>query len=488
MLKLMSLLNSKHNFRNEQGVTLLLAIIILSSVMAISFSLATIMFIEVRTSGDLLKTEGALYAAGGVGEEAFFNIKRETCPQSGEGCPYTTNFSNNVKLLGNPVTSSTSTPIIQDKVVVNSPFGSSSQKTYDFCNISTQVGSGCGYGKVEITYLDTGSNNPIMVYLCEFDPDADYQGEVPCSNLDTSLGYWQNPGGTQLTENSNFLSLNLNTARQQVLIITNPSTSGDNVYFQIKTYDTDMVTPKGLPYVGKSAVDINAINSSVGRKIRVIVPNNSSSGSASAAVGGSQIFSSPTGGTPFTVPSYGTLTVKVWGAGGGGGADNGATPGGGSSGGQSNFNGSVIALGGGGGGNEGTAGGTGGSASGGDTNSTGFAGETAFFAVSTFYSGAGGNAAGIGGGAGGARKETVGVGFPGGTPGGGGGGGLAAAGQRHGSGGGGGGYSEKIYLPGQLVVGGNVNVVVGTGGNGYSSATGGGRGADGRVEITWTAP
>ncbi len=252
---------------------MLLAILVLSSILAISFSLATILFIEVRTSGDLLKTEGALYAAGGVGEEAFFNIKRQTCPQSGSGCSYSTSFANNVKLSGEPVTTTTSTPIFQDKININSPFGSSGQKVYDFCNVDTAVSSGCGYGKIEITYLDTGSNNYIWAYLCDFDPNADYGGEAPCSSTSNS-SYWQNPGGTPLSKNSPTLTFNaLNSARQQVLIITNPSTSGSAVFFQIKTYDTDGVTPKGLPYVGKSAVDVTTINSSVGRKIRVVVPD-----------------------------------------------------------------------------------------------------------------------------------------------------------------------------------------------------------------------
>lgn len=267
----MDILKFKQKYKNQEGVTLLLAIIVLSSVMAISFSLSTIMFIEVRTSGDLLKTEGALYAAGGVGEEAFFNIKRKTCLPSGEDCVYTTVFGNNVKLTGSPVTTTTSTPIVQDKVAPNSSFGSSGQKVYEFCNINNQLSSGCGYGKVEITYIDTGSSNAIWAYLCEFDPNADFGGSVPCSDMGNS-SYWKNPGGTQLTKYNNFLSLNLNTTRQQILFITNPNTSGSDIYFQVKTYDTDNQTPKGLPYVGKSAVDINAVNSSVGRRIRVIVP------------------------------------------------------------------------------------------------------------------------------------------------------------------------------------------------------------------------
>ena len=56
---------------------MLLSILVLSAILAISFSLSTILFVEVRNSGDLLRTEGALYGSQSATEEALFNIKRE---------------------------------------------------------------------------------------------------------------------------------------------------------------------------------------------------------------------------------------------------------------------------------------------------------------------------------------------------------------------------------------------------------------------------
>ncbi len=246
-----------------------MAIVILSSVMAISFSLTTILFIEVRTSGDLLKTEGVLYAAGGVGEEAFFNIKRQVATST---YAYTTKFSNNARISGTPVSTTYSTPLVQDKVLRNSILGSSGQKIYDFCNIKTGV-AGCGYGKVDITFLDTGGNGSIKVYLCEFDPSSNFNGNDPCSVSPMNYIYWRDVNGVVLNKDASTLSYTfLNSAKQQILYITNPGTSADS-YFQIKTYeDTDGLIPKGLPYVGKTAVDVNAVNNTVGRKIRVIVP------------------------------------------------------------------------------------------------------------------------------------------------------------------------------------------------------------------------
>ena len=130
---------------------------------------------------------------------------------------------------------------------------------------------------------------------------------------------------------------------------------------------------------------------------------------------GSQTFSTP-GSTSFTVPCYGTLTVKVWGGGGAGAVVSGIYVGftGGGPGAASSFNSSVIANGGGTGWNAvmGTTG-TPGTATGGDTNTTGNAGTTGSWVAS----GTGGSAPG-GGGAGGSGGSICGMGPPGSAPGG----------------------------------------------------------------------
>ncbi len=62
---------------SQDGVTLLLAVLILAAITAIAFSLAAIITIEIRSSGDVLRTEPALYAVQAVTEEALFKYKRE---------------------------------------------------------------------------------------------------------------------------------------------------------------------------------------------------------------------------------------------------------------------------------------------------------------------------------------------------------------------------------------------------------------------------
>src|SRR3989338_7787337 len=66
----------------QAGVTLLLALLVLSAILAIRFSLATILLTEVKSSGDLIRTEPAFYAAEGITEEALYKIKRQVPPGS----------------------------------------------------------------------------------------------------------------------------------------------------------------------------------------------------------------------------------------------------------------------------------------------------------------------------------------------------------------------------------------------------------------------
>lgn len=190
---------------------------------------------------------------------------------------------------------------------------------------------------------------------------------------------------------------------------------------------------------------------------------------------GSQSFSSS--GT-FTVPEYNTLTVECWGGGGGGGGD-GTGQGNGSSGSASRFaapTGTLTANGGAGGEYAGP-GGPGGTATGGTTNTAGQAGGTRTSAAS----GKGGDSPN--GGTGGASITSVAAGRAGQVPGGGGSGGRNSTAP--GSGGGGGGYVARTYASGDLTVGSQIAVTVGTGGSGDSAAYSGGDGARGRCLMTW---
>jgi Tfp pilus assembly protein PilX len=265
---------------SQSGVTLLLAILILSAIMAISFSIATILFIEIRTSSDLLRTEPALYAAEAVTEEALFKFKRElpTCPTRAPNCftAYPTSIGN-VRLdqPSVPTESSTSNPIFQIKVSKTSNSFTNTSYRYPLFDPQNPTG-GSNFGRVKLTYLQTGNSAPLTVYICQFDPTSTY-GSPVCSNPSGSELYWL-LNNSSLTAGS-LITQDLNPILQQELIFVN--STGQDVYVQVETFGTGPgYAPKGIPYIGETAVDISAGNGPVTRKVRVKIPNTSSGGNS----------------------------------------------------------------------------------------------------------------------------------------------------------------------------------------------------------------
>jgi len=276
---------------NQAGVTLLLAILILASILAISFSLATVLFIEVRTSGDLIKTEPAIYAATGVGEQALFDLQRGACPSNGAAC-YTTNFPNGVTMPAAPTTVASSSPIFTDRVKTGSTLSGTNNK-YFFCSGSGT--GGCGYGKAIVNYIpsNTGSD-PLYAFMCEFD-DTGHTSypSAPCTATGTTQGYWKVPdngfpqnadGSVTLTPSNPSVSWTItNSGLQQELILANPAGSKD-IFAQIQTFAPNGTTGQGLPYLGKTAINVSILNSVVGRRIQVTAPNPVTSTGATSSI------------------------------------------------------------------------------------------------------------------------------------------------------------------------------------------------------------
>ncbi len=282
---------------------MLLAILILASILAITFSLTTILFIEVKNAADLQRTEGAIYGATGVGEQALFNLSRQACPNN--DC-YTAQFNNSVTLVGPPTLVASSTPIIFDKIPPNSSFTTTTKK-YDFCGVNSSS-AGCGYGKITLNYssANTDTADRLYAYMCEWDQnlfvisstDDQLYGTTntystpPCSATSTpassSQCYWLVPGIANSCQSggavylsgstNNSVTWRLNSNKQQQLILENRS-STHSLYFSLSTFAGDETTPLGLPYVGRTGITVNTISGSVGRKIQVTVPAYTSSSS-----------------------------------------------------------------------------------------------------------------------------------------------------------------------------------------------------------------
>ncbi len=263
------------------GVTLLIAILILSTVLAISFSLATILLAEARNSGDLLHTEPALYADNAISEEALYNVSRATG---------VTTYSSNVGIL--PVTSTATLlndPVQQVKIPSGNTSYGCTTNCYVLYNPVDPYGAG-GYGRIKITFIDTGvSSARLHIYLCQWDPlnpptnpDGTYKNV--CSDpTDSSYMSFQDTNPSPLSPGQTWdSSLNCGgcmdqtgSKQQQLVLYQTNSGQPANVYAQISTFDSSG-NPRGIPYFGETAVNISSTNAGVNRNIKVVVPNTSS--------------------------------------------------------------------------------------------------------------------------------------------------------------------------------------------------------------------
>lgn len=267
----------KNIIQKQEGVTLLLSILVLSAILAISFSIATILFIEIRTSGDLVRTEGAIYAAEGLSEEVLFKLKRKI------GGSFV--YSNKLGLvtLDTPI-ESTTTPLVYETVLgcENNTFEKAARLPV-YNSDTPEIGS--GYGKIKIENF--GDAN-IDAWICQYRPNGlndfgDPYASSPCSNRDSNE-YWINTTGDvvgtapgiyvgkhESVVSASNLNWSFDTNKQQEIVMFVPGCT-TSVLVKLTGYGSDGVTEKPLPLVGETSVTIKANSAGVSRKMRLTVP------------------------------------------------------------------------------------------------------------------------------------------------------------------------------------------------------------------------
>jgi hypothetical protein len=259
--------NIKHN---QAGVTLLLGLLIMGSLLAISLSIAAILLIEIKNSGDLSLTEAAYQGSLAVGEEKLFEYKRNI---PAIYASQTSTLGSKVK-VDPPVVSSTSSPIIQLRIPKeDTSFSSATTKIYIYDANNERAGS--GYGLIKLTYLNTSATQNLVVYIWEFDPShGPYSPPTPatsaCQSSNINYEYWL--GQQTMSPGSDFPQT-LTSSKQQMIIIYNASTALNDAYVQIQSYaDTIGTVPKGLPYAGYKTINVNSKNSGINRKLQFTIP------------------------------------------------------------------------------------------------------------------------------------------------------------------------------------------------------------------------
>lgn len=253
---------------SQSGVSLMLAVLVLSAITAIAFSFTTIIFIELRSSGDVVRGEPALYATLGLTEEAMFQYKRyvngpdETDPVTKifdvESCYPSNNKTDgdvDVCQIGGVDMRSPAPELLTaddvPKLLTIYPNSSITVPMYDPYSYEIQ------YGEVNVTLVPRNNPNDLHITITGVDEDL---------NQTT-------PVDTTITENSDPLSFQsfLDGYQYEMKFENNSDLS---FLVSIMTYEpgNNTDTPKGLPLVGQRALDIVANYLGVNRTYRVYIP------------------------------------------------------------------------------------------------------------------------------------------------------------------------------------------------------------------------
>ncbi len=244
---------------NQDGISLMLSILVLAAITAISFSLTTIVFIELKSSSDVVKSEPALYATLGATEEALFQYKRYV----------------NERDDGVPVEPLIDVPSCMPKELLVCKLGGVeiSFPVYPPYQ-STQPIEFDDPVRLETVYA--GATNVIPLYQVN-DFTLQYNKlelqRVPTNNANNLLmsvrGLSENPSGAdhilmdgvKLNEVDGIYSITgFLSGYQYELSLKNDVALGEdpeNIQVSISSFDSGG-SPKGLPFIGKKVLKIRA--------------------------------------------------------------------------------------------------------------------------------------------------------------------------------------------------------------------------------------
>lgn len=257
---------------SEAGVSLMLAVLVLSAITAVAFSLAAIVFIEIRSSGDSSRTEPALYATFGVTEEALFQYKRF---YSGSGLDVTScnggsldldtgSDLNNICYL-NKVT--LTLPGVQPIEFDDSPrvefVGASATKTLPMFKADSYEQQ---FTDAQIEVLPNSTSSSIEAYFLQTSNDGTTLcapgGDTEPCDLPEIIA----PGEIYI-----FNSFDTTGQYQYELVLHNPSKKQD-VSVSITTTRVGNTQPSGLPFVGEQVLRIMANYLGLTRTYQVRIP------------------------------------------------------------------------------------------------------------------------------------------------------------------------------------------------------------------------
>jgi hypothetical protein len=236
----------------QEGVSLMLSVLLLSAITAIVFSFTTIILIELRATGDVMRSDPAFYATLGVTEEALFQYKRYV--SSGQlDVPNCAPSNHNIcQLAGVTLQLPGAQPIAEDDVprLETIRAGQTSQiPLYQLGDWTLQ------YGKLKLQAIPIGNPGSLNVNLKKISQDG--TEETVISDV--------------LRENAGVLTINMvDGGAQYELYLSNPTNA--NFYISIFSYGPDNTTEKGLPFIAQRVLKIVADYAGITRTYKVFIP------------------------------------------------------------------------------------------------------------------------------------------------------------------------------------------------------------------------
>ncbi len=248
----------------------MLSVLVLAAITAISFSLATIVLVEVRSSGDVVRSEPALYATLGVTEEALFQYKRYVnerddgtttsildvpeCYPTDEGARNGEGTYNICNIAGVQLELPGSQPLDFDQSPrLENIYASDTSiiPLYQLNDYSLQ------YGKVVLQRVPVGNDGNVEVSMKVISADP--------SVADQIISYGNLEEGEEQ-------QIPIASGGYQYELILENTDNINNIQVSISSFAPDGVTPKGLPFIGKKVLKVVADYLGLTRTYTVYIP------------------------------------------------------------------------------------------------------------------------------------------------------------------------------------------------------------------------
>lgn len=254
---------------SQSGVSLMLAILVLAAITAVAFSLATIVFIEIRSAGDSARTEPALYATLGVTEEALFQYKRYFDPDG--------------EKQDMDVTSCTP----EDETLIKNG------TIYGICSLNgitlsmpPEGGQPIAFdNSPRVEFVGKGVTKVIPMYIAnDFDKQyrfvqVDVLPNETFSPINVSFEVTQEDeieptvvAGGSVKPGVPYTYKGFSETGQYDMILENPANNEQDVSVSISTIRVGDAEPDGLPYVGEQVLRIMANYAGLTRTYQVRIP------------------------------------------------------------------------------------------------------------------------------------------------------------------------------------------------------------------------